>query len=91
MRVRYSARARAQIEIIHEYIAARNKVAATVVVAYIRQAADLLQDYPNLGRITDEKDVRILAVPRFPYSLFYTVREDTVVLLSVMHAKQDRQ
>ena len=90
MKIRYSARARVQIEIIHDYIAQRNTNAATVVVAYIRQSSNLLADWPQLGRITDEKGVRMLAVPRFPYVVFYTLRSKEIVILSVMHAAQER-
>lgn len=90
MNIRYSVRARAQIELIHNYIARRDASAATVVVAYIRQAASILADWPQLGRTTDEKEVRMLIVPRFPYIVFYIIRPNKIIILRVMHAAQKR-
>lgn len=90
MNVRYSARARAQIEQIHDYIAKRNAAAARVVVTYIRRAVSLLASYPQLGRVTDEKNVRILVVPRFPYVVFFKANKKEILILTVMHAAQER-
>ena len=74
---------------VYNYIAERNASAAMVVVAYIRQAVTLLTDHPHLGRITDEKGVRMLVVPRFPYVVFYKVHREEVFILSIMHAAQE--
>jgi len=90
MNIRYSARARTQIGLIHEFIAERNVAAATAVIAHIRKAVHLLASSPRLGRITDEKDVRMLVVSRFPFVVFYTVRNDEILVMNVRHTSQDR-
>lgn len=90
MTIRYSARARTQMDLIHDFIAERNGAAASTVIVYIRQKIRLLADSPRLGKITDEKDVRVLVMPRFPYVVFYAVRQNEVLVLNVRHSAQDR-
>lgn len=90
MNIRYSARARTQMDSLHEFIAERNAAAATAVIAHIRKAIRLLVSSPRLGRTTDEKSVRMLVVSRFPFVVFYTIRKNDILILNVRHTAQDR-
>lgn len=90
MTIRYSARARTQMSLIHEFIAEKNSAAATTVIAHIRKAIRLLASSPRLGRTTDEKSVRMLVVSRFPFVVFYTVRDSKILIMNVRHTAQDR-
>jgi toxin ParE1/3/4 len=49
VRLRYTAQAREHIAAIFSYIWDRNRVAATEVVARIRQAAERLAEFPRVG------------------------------------------
>jgi plasmid stabilization system protein ParE len=82
----------AEIEIIFSYIHERNRSAATAVVQRIESLVALLEEFPLLGHLTDEAQVRVLAVVRYPFVIFYAIDDtaDEVVILHVRHAAQDR-
>ena len=69
MRVTYSRRALRQLEDIHAYIAERNPQAASRVIARIQELCQKLGDYPGLGTKTDDADVWMLPVVRYPYNI----------------------
>lgn len=35
------------------------------------------------------KDIKRVAIHRFPYAIFFIVRNDSVIVLAVMHARRD--
>ena len=89
MKIRYSARARAQMNAIHEYIRERNETAATAVISRIRHTATVLTEWPHLGRKTDEVHVRMIPVPQLPFVIFYRADGDMIIILNVRHGAQD--
>jgi plasmid stabilization system protein ParE len=50
----------------------------------VERAYRLLVEFPELGEAV-RAGVRKLVVKRFPYSLFYTVREDAIHIVAVGH------
>jgi toxin ParE1/3/4 len=62
------------------------------VVERIEELAALLEEFPLVGHLTDETDVRVLAVVRYPFLIFYTIdgAADEIVILHVRHAAQER-
>lgn len=50
----------------------------------LTQACETPQRFPKMLH-----DVRAVRVRRFPYSLFFRVRTDRLVVLSVFHARRD--
>ncbi|QPF91645.1 type II toxin-antitoxin system RelE/ParE family toxin [Bradyrhizobium commune] len=93
MRVRWSESALSDIDNIFSYIHERNRAAAAAVVERIKAVADLLQDFPEAGHLTDEASVRMFPTVRYPYLIFYTINsaEAEIVILHVRHGAQDRQ
>ena len=85
MRVRFSARARAEIDSIYSYITEHNPTAAQRVKARIREVAERLGDFPHMGRRTDRADVRVRTVSPFPYLIFYAIRDSDVLILHIRH------
>ena len=71
MKVRWSETALAEIEDIFSYIYQHNRSAAVAVVARIEGLTALLEEFPLIGHITDEAEVRVLAVVRYPFLIFY--------------------
>ena len=63
MKLRYAPRAKADIAEIHAYIADRNAKAATAVIRRLKAAAELLAQFPGVGRATDIPGVRVLPAP----------------------------
>ena len=92
MKVRWSETALAEIDGIFSYIYEFNRSAAAAVVNRIETLTTLLQQFPHAGHLTDEADVRVLSVVRYPYLIFYAVdlAADEVVILHVRHGRQDR-
>ena len=89
MTVRYARRARADIEAIFDYIDRHNKAGARNVVAAIKKTADLLGAYPGAGRATDIANVRVIPLVTYPYLLYYTIKDDTVVIIHVRHGLRE--
>jgi len=57
-------------------------------VAEIDRAVDLACTYPDRYPIKHE-GIRCVPVHRFPYSVFYSVEADRIVVLAVFHARRD--
>ncbi|MGJ5065746.1 type II toxin-antitoxin system RelE/ParE family toxin [Bradyrhizobium oligotrophicum] len=91
MRARWSHSSLAEIEDIFSYIHERNPAAASSVVARIERLTSILADFPLAGHITDEPEVRVLSVVRYPFRIFYAVDAalDEVIILHVRHTAQD--
>ncbi len=92
MRVRWSETALSEIEDIFSYIFEYNQSAASAVVTRIEGLTALLEEFPQVGHLTDEANVRVLSVVRYPVLIFYTIDDtaDEVVILHVRHAAQVR-
>ncbi len=88
MRVRYTPEAFADRERIFEYLRERSPSGARNVMASIRDAVKLLQDQPYSGYKTDDPDVRALFIIRYPYKIFYRVRDDVVEIAHIRHTSR---
>jgi toxin ParE1/3/4 len=85
MRVRYTPRAFADREQIFNYLSKRTPSGAQTVLASIRQAVAQLSDQPRIGYATEDPSVRVKFIVRYPYKIFYRVREDAVEILHIRH------
>jgi plasmid stabilization system protein ParE len=47
-----------------------------------------LRYLPMLGKMTDEKDVRVIIEPEYLYRVFYRVENERVIVLRIMHVSQ---
>ena len=90
MLVVWRARALADVSRIVRYIAADNPVAARKVGRELLLAGDSLTMFPRRGRPGRRPETReLVAMP--PYIIVYRVTgTDTVTILRVWHAAQDR-
>ena len=91
-RLRWTELANADFLGIIEWLKARNPAAAAQVGRHILDNAELLTDFPHLGKPGRSQDTRELPVSSFPYLIVYSVRQDTaadqpqaVVFLRVLH------
>jgi toxin ParE1/3/4 len=57
-------------------------------MASIRAAVAQLADHPYSGYQTDDPDIRVKFVIRYPYRIFYNVREDVVEILHIRHTSR---
>jgi toxin ParE1/3/4 len=93
VKLRYSRRARRQLDNIHTYLQERDSVAATRVVARIQRSISLLLDFPRLAPHGLVAGTRELVVVGLPYIVVYRLANDdeTVIeILGVYHSAQDR-
>ena len=86
MRLIWTRRATLDLAEIRSYIAPDNPRAASRLAARIREAAARLSDYPNLGRPGQEPGTRELVIARTRYIVVYTVQEESVTVLTVVHS-----
>ena len=87
MRTTYSPRALRQLEAIHAYITEHSPLGAAAVITRIRERCEMVGELPGMGTATDQAGVRVLRVTRYPYLIFYAIREasDEVRILRVRH------
>jgi toxin ParE1/3/4 len=85
LRLVRTATYRADLEAIVDYIGAENARAALAVWDEIESQVERLARYPYSGRIGRVEGTRELVVSRTPYIVGYTVREDAVLILRVLH------
>jgi plasmid stabilization system protein ParE len=57
-------------------------------MADIREATRLLRDQPYSGYKTNDPDVRVKFLVRYPYKMFYRVRADGVEIVHIRHTSR---
>jgi len=87
----YARRAVQRLTEIADYVRERNPGAADKVEGAIRETAELLGRPPYVGRSV-RPGVRVFAVPRLPYLIYYQLdeRRENVTIITLRHAAQDR-
>jgi toxin ParE1/3/4 len=78
MRVRYTRRAFTDREAIYNYLDERSPKGAVSVQRAIDHTIRALEAYPRLGQLTNFADIHELAVPRYPYKVYYRVEGDEI-------------
>ncbi len=90
MIVRFSVAARGDIQSIHDYIAQENLRIAAQVVGTIEKSILRLAIFPLSGRNGAVETTRELVIPRLPYIVIYRLVAETVEIIAVFHAAQDK-
>jgi toxin ParE1/3/4 len=86
VRLRYSPRAARDLADIADYLTARSPRGALAVDRRIRKTIDLIAAFPSAGRQLEQRPaIRVMPIGRYPYLVFYTSRNDEVVILHVRH------
>lgn len=88
MKLKWTRRALQQLVEAQDYIAQDNPLAARQIAGRIVDATRLLLVNPELGRRGRVSETREWVVNRTPYFLIYSVNDDAVQILRVMHGKQ---
>jgi toxin ParE1/3/4 len=88
MRVRYTPEAFSDRERILEYLREHSSSGARNVAASIREAVAQLGDQPHSGYRTDNPEVRVTFVVRYPYKIFYRVRDNAVEIVHIRHTSR---
>ena len=88
MRVRYSPRARGDLEAIYSYLDQHSSSGARSVKNTIERRIKCLADTPFIAPATDEPGVYELSIVRYPYKVYYRVEIDEVRIVHIRHASR---
>ena len=89
MRLRYRPQALGDIDEIGRYVEKRNPVAAANVLRTLYAAIHLIAEQPYAYRRTDDPEIRVAALRRYRYKIYYSVLDDnTVEIIHVRHASR---
>jgi toxin ParE1/3/4 len=88
MRVRYTPRAFADREAIFAYLDRRNPRAARDVKAFIKGRILELSQFPKRHHFIKEFDAHALWLGRYPYIVYYRIRNEEVIVIHIRHAAQ---
>jgi plasmid stabilization system protein ParE len=86
MRIRYTRRALFQLDGIYDHAAGDN--AAEEVIAATQSSIENLSCFPRLGRATDETDIYRIVPARLPYSIFYRLQDQEIIILRILRGVQ---
>jgi len=89
MVVRWLNRALRDLVNITAYIERDNPEAARALARSIREKTNRLASFPFLGRASERRDIRELVVHK-NYLVSYRIRPESIEVLQVWHAAQDR-
>ena len=87
-RVRWTRPALNHLREIADYVARDNPEAARRVVNFIRERANALAQFPNMGRSGRLEDTREIVVARFPYIVVYRLTGEFADILAVVHTSR---
>ncbi|MEQ1533440.1 MAG: type II toxin-antitoxin system RelE/ParE family toxin [Sideroxydans sp.] len=87
--VEYSTRARNHLKKIKVHIAQDNEIAALRVVTHITTEADLLAEFPMIGKSGEIDGTRELVLSKYPYTIIYRLTSSKVRIVAVLHQSQD--
>ena len=88
LRVVFRPAARAEFVGAALWYEARQPGLGAQFVAEIDHAVDLAANYPDRYPIKHQ-EVRSVRARRFPYSVFYSVEAEQIVVLAIFHARRD--
>jgi toxin ParE1/3/4 len=85
MRIRWTEGATDNLVQVEEYIALDNPSAAVDTVLKIIATAEMLADYPALGKRGRERGTRELVVAGLPFIIIFAVHREELVIIRVLH------
>jgi len=86
VKLRYTRRVAAELEEVLAYIEERSPRGARRVQSRIQAITNLLLEHPKAGQLTSNGRLRQMVASPYPYSIFYELTEDQIVIHGVRHA-----
>lgn len=85
----WTARARADLKAIHDYIAKDSRENAQRVAREIHRKADALAEPPHIGRKVPEiNDPQLREISAYSWRILYHLREGNVFILTLVHKRR---
>jgi plasmid stabilization system protein ParE len=88
MRVRYTPRARGDIERIYLYLNKRSASGARNVLGAIYAGVQFIAEHPQASLQANIPTVRVKLVRRYRYRIFYRIDGDVIEILHVRHTSR---
>jgi toxin ParE1/3/4 len=90
MKLVYSRRALADLDRIATYYAANASPAIAEAIGHrLGNVIERIGRMPDAApRISQRSQVRVIAVVRYPFRIFYRVRDDTIDILHIRHTSR---
>ena len=88
MRLEFHPEALMEYEEAVRYYAEHNPAAAERFIAAVEEAADRILESPERWRLLEE-DVRRCLTRVFPYGVLYTVEEERILIVAIMHCSRE--
>ena len=88
MKVRYSARAAADLATIHQYLSERSPTGAAKVMAAILAAVEFVRRHPHGVEKTNIPGVHGKVVKKYRFKVFYRVGDDLIEIVHVRHTSR---
>jgi toxin ParE1/3/4 len=58
------------------------------VLAAIKSSIEILETFPEIGRVVDDAAHRRLPVVRYPYVIFYRIDASEILILHIRHTSR---
>jgi plasmid stabilization system protein ParE len=88
MKIRYTPRARGDIESIWYYLNERSPSSAANVVKAIYAGVQFIADHPEASQRAEHPDIRVRVVRRYRYKIFYRIIDETIEILHIRHSSR---
>jgi toxin ParE1/3/4 len=88
MKLRYTRRARDDLQAIYDYLDQVSPFGAKSVKQTLERRIRLLGDIPFMAPATDEPGVFELSIVRYPYKVYYRVENDEVRIVHIRHTSR---
>jgi toxin ParE1/3/4 len=88
MKVRFTPRARGDIDQIYRYADQQSSVGARNLLRTIYVAVRFIAEYPEASLQTDNPRIRVRIVRRYRYKLYYSIDGETIEILHVRHTSR---
>lgn len=89
MRIDWTLSARVDLQNARQYITERSPKGARRVALAILSSVRHIAETPGIGHPCRVTHTRELTIPRTPYVVVYSVVENTLVILGVVHEAKD--
>jgi toxin ParE1/3/4 len=90
MRIRWTPAAAADLQHISNYLKDHHPQYRQPTMRKLYAAIQFLKDWPHRGRVGREEGTREILFRPLPYVAVYRVKEQSIEILRIYHAAQDR-
>jgi toxin ParE1/3/4 len=88
MKVRYTPRARDDLQTIFSYLDQVSPSGAKSVKRALERRIRRLADIPSMAPATQEPGIYELSIVRYPYKVYYRVENDEVRIVHIRHTSR---